>query len=413
MPDILGPGAAQALRHPPFRRYFAATALSSPGSWMQVTAQAWLVLSLDPSPMALALMTALQSLPIMLLTLFGGALTDSLPRKRLLIGMQIAGAAQATALAALVLLGEPQIWQIYLLALVLGCVNALDGPLRQAVVADLSPRAVLADAVALMALTQNLGRVVGPALAGLVIVTMGTGAAFMFNMATFVLGAMIVATLPLGHLPPAHRMSVLSATRQGLAFALGDRPIRLVLIATAFIGLFGQNFGTMVPLVAHGLLQVDADAFGLINAALGAGSLAGIALLVRRGTLTMGRVLLAGCAFGALLLAISQAGTLWASCLLFACVGAAAVSFSTAVQTALQMMAPPGMRGRLASMATFLIVGTSPIGALLTGAVAQAVSVSAAVALNGALCVLGVGLAVALGARRGDRFEPSEADMRV
>lgn len=403
-----GEGQASALAHPPFRRFFAASLVSMPGNWMQITAQAWLVLTVHDSPMALAWMTTLQFLPILLFTLMGGALADRLSRRPLMIATQLVGAAQTLALALLVATGSFELWHLYGLAVILGFVNAIDGPLRQAMIADLVPREALAHGMSLGALSQNVGRVIGPGLAGLVIAGLGVPAAFAINCVTYLVCAALLASLRMPEIParPATRVGLVRATRDGLSYAMGAHPVRFVLVATAFIGIFGQNFTTMIPLVATYLLDATPAEFGLLNSALGGGSLCAILVLARSGAPTVRRILLSGLGFGVLLLIIAQSGTMWLSCALFAVVGASAVIFSTSVQTALQLVAPPELRGRVAAMVTFLIVGTSPIGALLTGGIAQTLSVSAAIAVNGVLCILGITIALWIGAKRPVIFEP-------
>ncbi|SLN57213.1 enterobactin exporter EntS [Aquimixticola soesokkakensis] len=396
-----------ALGYPAFRRFFASAVVSMPGNWMQITAQAWLVLEVHNSPMALAWVTTLQFMPILLFTLMGGALADRVARKPLLIGAQIVGGLQALVLGMLIVTGHFELWHLYGLAVILGFVNAIDGPLRQAVIADLVPREALSNGVALGALTQNIGRLIGPALAGLVIAGFGVGAAFFINTLTYLSCVLVLMTIRIEKtVLVGAKVSLITATREGLGYALKSFPVRFILVATAFIGIFGQNFTTMIPLVASYLLHASPAKFGLLNSALGAGSLAALLMLTRMGDPTVRRILIAGLAFGVLLIAISQSSSMLVSCALFAVVGAAAVVFSTSVQTALQLVSPPHLRGRLASMVTFLIVGTSPLGAMMTGAIASNISVAVAIAVNGGLCALGMGIAVWMGHKRQIRFEP-------
>ena len=395
--DIRAPRADRALAFPAFRRFFIGSVISVPGNWMQMTAQAWLVLDMTGSPMALAWVTTLQFLPIMLFSLLGGAVADRFPRRRLLMATQVIGAAQAAVLAWIVAFGAVEMWHILSLAALLGLVTAVDQPVRQAFVADLVPLEALPNGIALGAMSMNIGRVVGPALGGVVIAASGPAAAFALNAVTFVLFAIALSQIRPAHLsdrPAGPRASLLADVREGLAFALTTPALQVLLVATGFIGLFGQNFSTMVPLVAELIVHATKAQFGLLNSFLGIGSFLAALTLTRAGKPRPARIMAAGLAFGLLLIAIARTEALWLSCALFLAVGFSAVVFSTSVQTALQLLTPVHMRGRVASMVTLLIVGSSPIGALLTGLVAEHVAVWLSVALNGLLCLLGIGLAL-------------------
>lgn len=400
-------GAAKALGVRNFRIYFAGLMVSISGTWMQTTAQAWLILKLTDSPVALATVAALQSLPVMLFTLIGGAFADRLPRRRLLFFTQSFAAAQAVTLGTLVVTGHITIWHVYVLAITLGLINTLDGPLRQSFVAELVPREVLPNAIALNSMAQNLGRILGPTLGGLTIAMLGTGAAFYLNALTFAGTLVALSLLDTATLytpkPRVRAGSVLQDVGQGIGYAVRQPSILVLLIGAAFIGMFGQNFTTMIPLVAEYLIHADAAQFGILNSCLGSGSLVAALVLSTRGAPNARRILIAGSVFGLALVAVSLSRELWLSGLCFLVVGAAYVSHNASVQTAMQMQAPPDMRGRFASLLHLLGAGSSPIGQLLTGLVAGHASVAAAVMLNGLMCCLGMALALGylLNARRG------------
>lgn len=391
-----GTGRALSVRN--FRVYFFGSLVSVSGPWMQATGQAWLVLRLTNDPLALATVASLQFLPIMLLSLIGGAVADRFPRRPLLLLTQLLGAVQAIVIGLAVMTGHITIAEIYALATLLGIVNALDAPLRQAFVGELVHIEQLPNAIALSVMAQNLGRIVGPALGGIAIAAFGVSAAFFLNALTF--SGLIAALLAIrtGELQPIAlpaKQGVLVQVREGLGYAIRTPPIFVLLIATAFIGMFGQNFTTMVPLVARYLVHATAAEFGLLNSCLGTGSLLGALWLTLRGPPTLRRVLVSGFAFGVILVAIACVTDLWLSSVLFLLVGLAAVNFSASVNTALQVQAPPEMRGRFASMVNLLIVGSSPIGAMLTGAIATGGSVAMAIGFNGLMCVVGIGLTLA------------------
>lgn len=365
---------------------------------MQMTGQAWLVLDLTKSPLSLAVLTTLQFLPVMLFSLLGGAAADRFPKRKLLIVTQTVGALQALALGMVIATGQVALWHIYLTAFVLGCVNSLDAPLRQAFVAGLVQRSAMPNALALAAMAQNVGRIVGPALAGVAIATAGVGTTFFLNAVAFGVFLVLVYGIRASTaevMAKAERKSLSRDIAEGLRYAANTPVIAFLLIATTFIGVFGQNFSTMVPLVAEFVVNASAEQFGLLNSFLGIGSFAAALSMSMRGAPTIARILSAGALFGIVLIGIAFAEDLRLSCILFGLIGACAVTFSTSVHTAIQLNTPPEMRGRLASIINLLIVGSSPIGALLTGTVADVWDVSAAVSLNGALSLGGVLLSLA------------------
>jgi MFS family permease len=401
MVSISEPGLARgrfsALRIRNFRLFFSGLLVSVTGPWMQTTAQAWLVLKLTNSSLSLAAVASLQFLPIMLLALVGGAVADRFPRRKLMFATQTLAAVQAVVLGLLVATGHVTIWHVYALALTLGVINALDTPLRQAFVSELVPVAQLPNAIALTAMVQNMGRIVGPALGGLVIAVLGVEAAFFLNAATFSAILLALVRLRSSELQPTiftGKYSVLLQIGESLSYAWRTPTILFLLIATAFIGMFGQNFTTMVPLVANFLVHAGAAEFGLLNSCLGTGSFAAAFLLTSRGVPSVKRILLSGLAFGLMLIAISLTTNIWVSCGMFFAVGASAVMFSASVTASLQIQSPPDMRGRFAAMMHLLITGSSPIGAMLTGFVAEAFGVWVSIFANGALCCVGMAIAL-------------------
>jgi len=392
-----------------FRIYFTGSVISVPGTWMQMTAQAWLVLDLTNSPVALAIVTSLQFLPVFLLSLIGGAIADRFPRRKLMYFTMFMGTLQAVALGTLCLTGTIHIWHIYVLAVTLGIINALDAPLRQSFISELVPLTHLPNAIAMGSLAQNLGRIIGPTLGGVVIAVLGVGVAYFINALTFAAALIALSLLRSSELQPrrlARKQNLLLQIREGLSYARRTPTILFLLIATAFIGMFGQNFTTMVPLISTYLVKASAAEFGILNSCLGSGSFLAALVMTTRGAPSTRRILLAGLAFGVMLTLISFSGNLLASSAMFVAVGASAVTFSASVNTLLQLHAPPEMRGRLVSMINLLI--PSPIGPMLTGAAAALLGVGWAVFANGLLCCVGIGLAYIYLVRRrrnGTNFE--------
>ena len=387
-----------SLRNRNFRLYFGGSVISVAGTWMQTTGQAWLVLELTGSAVKLATVAALQFLPITLFTLFGGAFADRFPRRPAMFVTQSLALGQSVLLGVLAATGAVEMWHIYVLAATLGTINALDGPLRQSFVSELVDRDELPNAIALNSLVQNVGRILGPALGGAVIGFFGVSTAFFVNAVSFagILGALALidrSQLRREDSKP-NAGSVFRQVGEGLAFARRSPPILFLIILAAFVGMFGYNFTTIIPLVATELLAASPKQFGLLNSCLGAGSFLAAMMLASRGQPSSARILLASVAFGVILALIGLSHSFPVSGLLFVCVGAASVTFSTGVNTSLQLLAPDWMRGRMASMHQLLIAGSSPIGGELTGLTVHVFGVTAALFLNGAMCVTGAAVAM-------------------
>ncbi|MEO7156150.1 MAG: MFS transporter, partial [Vicinamibacterales bacterium] len=293
---IKRPRVPKALSIRNFRIYFTGSVISVPGTWMQMTAQAWLVLNLTGSPVALAIVTSLQFLPVFLLSLIGGAIADRFPRRKLMFFTMSMGALQAAALGTLCLTGTIHIWHIYVLAVTLGIINALDAPLRQSFIGELVPVTHLPNAIAMGSLAQNLGRIIGPALGGVVIAALGVGVAYFINALTFMAALLALSLLRSDELQPrsmARRQNLLLQVREGLSYARRTPTILFLLIATASIGLFGQNFTTMVPLISTYLVKANAAEFGILNSCLGSGSFLAAVVMTTRGAPSTRRILLA------------------------------------------------------------------------------------------------------------------------
>ncbi|HXT36009.1 MAG TPA: MFS transporter [Chloroflexota bacterium] len=379
-----------------YRLFWFGQLISLSGTWMQTTAQAWLVLKLTNSPVALGTVTMLQFLPVTLLTLFGGVLADRLPKRTVLIGTQSTAAAQALLLAFLVLAGLVQVWEIYTLALVLGIVNAFDNPTRQAFVVEMVGKEQLQNAIALNSSLFNAARIIGPAVGGLVISTVGIGQAFLINGLSFipVLGGL--ALMRPGELFPTPHLArgkVFKQLAEGLRYVRGTPDVLLTLIAVGVLGTFGYNFTTILPLIAKYVLHGGAGDLGLITSAMGVGSL-GAALGVagaRQASLTV--LLSAATVFSLLLILVGLSSWLPVTVALLLIMGVASIIFSASANTRVQLSTPAHLRGRVMSLYFLLFAGTTPIGAGAIGLLAARLGVQTAIVLMGGVCLLGVGIA--------------------
>lgn len=405
----------RALRHRNFRLFWTGMLVSLVGTWMQQVAQGWLVLTLTNDPFMLGVVAAAQFLPVLVLGLFGGVVADALPKRRTLVATQSFAMTLAFILAALTASGAVQVWQIILLAFLLGCSNAVDMPTRQSFVIEMVGRGDISNAVALNSAIFNAARIVGPAVAGLTIAAFNISIAFLINGLSFL--AVIASLLALREtelLPVARAAvprtvrAVLANLREGLAYV---RRTRAVLLSVAVVGLVataGMNFSVLTPALARDVLGSGAAGYGFLMAASGVGSLASalaIAFLGRPGT----RVLVGGAILlGALeiVLGISRSMPLSLACMFL--IGAGGIAMAMTANTTIQLSAPDALRGRAISVYTTVFAGSTPIGGLIFGAIAGAFGVAVAIALGGAIA-LAVGVGAAIIAARWGMFRPGGA----
>ena len=380
-----------------YRVYFFGQMVSQVGTWMQTTAQAWLVLKISDSPSALGLVTALQFLPITLFTLFGGVIADRLPKRRMLILTQTLALVQATILGVLVVTGTVQLWHIYLLALWLGTVNALDGPVRQSFVVELVGREQLVNAVALNSSTFNAARIVGPAVAGVTIAVVGFSTAFFLNAASYV--AVIAAYLMMhstefqAQAKKRAAGNILQQLAEGVRYSWRTPGVLFFFILLTFIGTFGYNFSVVIPLVADFVLHVGSTQFGLLTSCMGAGSLISALVLAAKGETTPRFLLIATLAFTIVFAAVAASHVFLLTALLLVVLGAAGVAFSTTINTSLQIIVPDELRGRVMSIFFLLFAGSTPLGGWFTGTLGGMIGVPQTLGIEAALCFLGLAIA--------------------
>ncbi|MCC6174392.1 MAG: MFS transporter [Chloroflexi bacterium] len=383
----------RALRHREYRLYWIGLVVSQTGTWMQSIAQAWLVLQLTDSPLALGSLTSFQALPVLFFALFGGVVADRLPKRRLLLGTQSLMLVQALTLGILTWGNWITLWQLYAMALMLGVLNALDNPTRQAFVSELVGTEDLPNAVALNSLVFNVSRLVGPALGGVTIALVGVAGCFLLNSASFlavIVGLLLMRPIAMVRAASRERRSLLGHIGEGLAYALRTPDALLVVILMAVIGMFGYNFSVILPLIAEYVLDADAAAFGTLTSAVGVGSIVASLFLARAETTTRRRLLLGGAGFSVLFIALAMAQS-WVPILaILVMIGIFSITFSSTANIRLQTVTPPHLRGRVMSIYTLLFLGSTPIGGLVVGALAQYQGVQVAVAELGVICTLGV-----------------------
>jgi MFS family permease len=361
-----------------FRLFASGQLVSNTGTWMQRVAQDWLVLTLTGgSGTALGITTALQFLPLLLLSLWGGVIADRLPKRPVLIVTQAVMGLQALTLGLLVITGSAQVWQVYVLAFLLGLAAAVDTPVRQSFTSEMVEGPRLPNAVALGSATFNLGRVIGPAVAGVLISAVGTGPVFVINAASYlavIAGLLLMRT---DELHPARRTTrAPGQLREGLRYVWRRRDLLLVVIVVGAVGTFGFNFQITTALMATHVYHVGAREFGLLTTAFAVGSLAGALLSARRAGRTGTRpalrlVVLLAMGFSVLEVVAGLAPTYGTFFALLVPTGVLAIAFATSANQSLQLGADPGLRGRVMAIYTLVFVGGTPVGAPLVGWLAE------------------------------------------
>jgi MFS family permease len=398
------PARLAALRHRDFRLFWSGQLVSLIGTWMQSVGQAWLVLELTGSPFQLGLVTALQFTPILLLSPVGGALSDRFPKRRIILLTQAIMMAQAFGLAGLVWSGRVRYWHVAVLAAVYGLGRAVDIPARQSYITDLVGRPDLPNAVALNSLVFNGARIVGPAVAGLLIARFGVALAFFLNGLSFVaVLAALLATRTPGNPDPAGRLGIREGVSGALAYAARTPSTAFTLSLVVVVSVLVLNFNVVVPLVAKDVLNEGAHGFGLLMAALGAGAvMAGVGLtLLRRGRPSLRFLAASAAVLSAGTASLALVGHFGAAAALLVALGCCQILFSTGCNTTLQLETPDALRGRVMGLYALANAGMTPFGSVLMGFIAERLGVRAACALGGGSGLAAV-IVLVLIARRTD-----------
>lgn len=373
-----------SLRIRNYRLYFIGQGISLCGTWMQTIGQSWLVLKLTGSGTALGLVTALQTLPVLLLGALGGVVTDRFDKRRLLLFTQAVLCLLALALGTLVAADLIRIWMIYVLALCLGLVAAIDNPTRQAFVHDMVGSELLRNAVTLNSTEVNLARVIGPAVAGVLIASTGLAACFFINSASFVAVLACLLLMRGEELSAAQPIrEVRGQLAKGFRY-IGETPvIRDVLLMMAIVGTMTYEFTVSLPLVAKFTFRGNAGSFALLTSAMGVGAVLG-------GLLTAGRkrprpisVAWAALAFGSAMLVASAAPSLAATVVVMVAVGLCSLVFMSLGNSTLQLECRPEMRGRVMALWMVAFMGTTPIGGPIIGWIGEHVSPRWSLAVGG------------------------------
>jgi MFS family permease len=377
-----------------YRRFVVGQAISLVGTWMQMIGQSWLVLQLTGSATVLGLVAAVQTLPILLLSPYAGVIVDRRSRRRVLLATQTVMALLALALGLLTLTHTVRLWMVMVIAGAMGLVNSVDNPARQSFVPEIVGTDLVANAVSLNSSMVNAARAVGPALAGVLIVSVGVGACFLFNTVSFVAVIIALATMRPELLHPAVRsVHAPGQLLEGLRYVRRTPRLSTPLLMMALIGALSYEFQVVLPVLAKRTFHGNADAYGYFTAAMGMGAVIGGLAVASRLPKGMRSLAVAAGAFGLTMLAAAAAPTLATEVLALAMVGAGSVAFMSRGNTMLQLTAHETMRGRVMALWAVAFLGTTPIGGPLVGYVAQHAGPRWGLALGGLAALTATALA--------------------
>jgi len=387
MPGQVKMFAALGVRN--YRLYFGAQVVSNTGTWMQRIAQDWLVLQITDSPLAVGITTALQFLPMLLLGLWGGLIADRYPKRRLLLLTQLGMGTLAALLGVLTLTGSVQVWQVYLIALALGLATVLDNPARQTFVNELVPQVLVRNAVSLNSGNFQLARMLGPAVAGVVISLVGSGWAFSVNAISYLAPIAALLAMRTSELQPQPRPARgPGQIREGLRYVRSRPQLLWPIVLVFFIGTFGYNFAIILSAYTKNVFDAGADVYGLLNTAMAAGSVVGALLAARRATGRLFVLFGAAGGFGVLLVVLGLTPWFWPFVAVLVLAGLLSVTFNTLGNSTVQLSTEPELRGRVMSLYMLVFMGGTPIGSVLIGAVTQRWGAPAALVLSGAICLV-------------------------
>ena len=387
------PATFAALAVPNFRRYVSGQALSLIGTWVETVAQALLVLQLTHSGVILGLTTAARYAPILLLSPYAGLLVDRYAKRRVLLATQAGLGLVSATLGAAVLTGDIRLWQVIVLAVLFGIFSAVDNPARQAFVQEVVGRDLIRNAVTLNTTTVNVARVIGPAIAAVLVATVGIGWCFVVNAVSF--GFVIASLLSLNvknlyPVPPVPRRR--GQLREGLRYAAGVPAIARPLLMMALVGTFTFEFEVSLPLLASTTFHGTETTYSWLIGALGAGAVAGGLYAARSSRTGVARLTKAALGYAVAVGLVAAAPTLATAVAACALAGAASVFFLTTGNATIQLASDPAYRGRVTALWSMALVGSTPIGSPVIGALSDLASPRYALALGAVACLAAAGI---------------------
>jgi MFS family permease len=392
-----------------YRLWVVGQGISLSGTWMQTVAQGLLVLQLTGSGTALGLVTALQTIPVLLFGPWGGVVADRFPKRRILYVTQAVSAILGLLLGTLVATGAVRIEMVYLLALCLGAVSAVDNPTRQAFVLEMVGKEEIVNAISLNSTEINLARVVGPAIAGILIASVGLAACFLINGFSFLAVLAVLMAMRAEELRPTPLASRMPGQlRQGLQYVRASPVIRTILVMMAVIGTFTYEFSVSRPLFAEVTFRQGPATYAAMTAAMGLGAVAGGLYTASQGIGSLQRLTIAALLFGVTVLLTAVAPTLPLALLALLAVGFCSIGFTSLGNATLQLATSAEMRGRVMALWTVAFLGSTPIGGPLIGAIGEHVGPRWALALGGVAAMVAAGLGAGVFRRQPEDAVPME-----
>jgi MFS family permease len=391
-----------SLRVRNFRLFATGQVISNTGTWMQRVAQDWLVLELTHgSGVAVGLATGLQFLPLLLFSLWGGMIADRYPKRRVLMVTQAAMGGLALILGILAVTGTVRPWHIYLLAFGLGLATVVDNPTRQSFAIEMVGRDDLQNAIGLNSAVFNLARITGPAVAGLIISLIGTSSAFFVNAASYLTVIVSLHLMRQSELRPAVRVArAKGQLREGLIYVRSRPDLLMTMVLVFFIATFGMNFQVTTALMSRVVFDTGAGKFGLASAVFAIGALIGALVAARRSRTGMRMLVWAALAFGVLEAATALMPFYWSFLVLLVPTGLAVISFSTLANSSIQLTTSAEMRGRVMGIYMLVFLGGAPLGAPLTGWVAEQFGTRIAMLAGAVISIGATGVVAVLIARK-------------
>jgi MFS family permease len=369
---LLGQKTFSSLKVHNYRLYFTGQSISLMGTWMQTTAQAWLVLTLTHSAIDLGYVVALQTLPVLVFASYGGVIADRVDKRRLMVVLQACMGLQALALGLLTVFGVVHLWEVCVLAVVLGLNNTFENPSRQAFVREMVGKQELRNAVTLNSVTSNAARAVGPAIAGVLIATVGDGVCFLANAVSFVAVVTSLLVMDRSALRPSQpEPRAKGQLREGFAYAAHTTDIAVPLVMMGLVGMLAYEFQVSLPVLAKDTFHGGSEAYGFMTAAMGIGAVGGGLVTAARGRIGIRPMIISAVGFGLAITFTALAPALWLSYVGLLFVGWASVSFVSIGNSTIQLSAAPNMRGRALSLWQLGFQGTTPVGGPVIGLVIE------------------------------------------
>jgi len=394
-------GAMRAFQHRNFRILFPASVLSNTGTWAQRIAQDWLVLELTGSAQLLGIITALQFLPFLLLSLYGGVLADRFDKRTLLMITNLGAGLSSLALGLLVITGLVEIWHVAVLAFAVGVFSAIDAPVRTSFNSELVGQKDIGSAISLNSANFNAGRLIGPAASGFLIVLFGTGLSFIINSLTYVAVVIAFALMRKEELFITHKPNSAAKLKQAVSYVLGNREIFLVMVAVFFATTFGLNFQIFMAVMATAEFGKGPAEFGILGSILAIGSFTGVLVSARLEHLRVPKfVMVAGVSFGLLIMATAWMPTYGTFAAILPLVGGMALMMLISANSYVQTNCEPSLRGRVMGIYLLIFMGGTPIGAPLIGWLAENIGIRMTVFLCGLVVLVASAVILALLVRR-------------